>query len=203
MIPANPFNRPLGRAVLLPAILVSFLTPAVSQGPEGESTTATHLFVKRGTAEKHEPSATSVSRIMLTADQTNGRYSIIDDVFKPGMKTPPHKHAYHSETFLVLAGRMKWTVGGETDIIGPGDLVYIPPDTSHATEVLGDEPVHAIMLYEPGGYEIGLRQRAAARSARESGDPEAVQPRGRRSPNPYADFVPTAPRRPRAPSADR
>lgn len=203
MILAYLFNLPLGRAVLLAAVLVSFLTPAASQGPGGESTTATHLFVKRDTAEMHEPSATSVSRIMLTADQTNGRYSIIDEVFSPGMRSSPHKHAYHSETFLVLAGRMRWTVGGETDIIGPGDLVYIPPDTSHATEVLGDEPVHAIMLYEPGGFEIGLRQRAAARSARESGDPEAAQPRGRRSPNPYADFIPSAPRRPQAPPADR
>ncbi len=192
MMLANAFNLPLGRAILLSAILVSLLTPAASQGPGDESTTATHLFVKRDTAERHEPSATSVSRIMLTADQTNGRFSIIDEEFSPGMRSSPHKHAYHAETFLVLAGRMKWTVGGETDIIGPGDLVYIPPDTSHATEVLGDEPVHAIMLYEPGGFEIGLRQRAAARSARESGDPEAAQPPGRRPPNPFSDYIPTA-----------
>ena len=63
----------------------------------------------------------------------------------------------------MLTGRLQWTVAGETDVIGPGDLVYIPPDTSHWAEVVGDEPVHAIMLYEPGGYEIGLRLRAAAR----------------------------------------
>ena len=91
---------------------------------------------------------------------------------------------------MVIAGKMKWIVGGETDTIGPGDLVYIPPDTSHTAEVVGDEPVHAIMLYEPGGYEIGLRQRAAARRERDSTDPAGGQSRPRRPPNPYADFIP-------------
>ena len=107
----------------------------------------------------HEPSSNAITRVMLTADQTNGRYSVIDEIFKPGMRSSPHKHSYHSETFVVLEGRMQWTVGGETDVIGPGDLVYIPPDTAHQTEVLGDQAVRALMIYEPGGYELGLRRR--------------------------------------------
>ncbi len=189
---ARLFHAGFGGALLFAGIAADVLTPAQAQSHAEKSTTATHLFVKRDKAEKLEPSDTSVSRVMLTADQTNGRYSVIDEIFNPGMKTPSHKHAYHSETFMVIAGKMKWTVGGETDIIGPGDLVYIPPDTSHAAEVVGEEPVHAIMLYEPGGYEIGLRQRAAARRERGSGGPAGPQPRPRRPPNPYADFVPDA-----------
>ena len=84
--------------------------PARAESDADKGAAAAHLFVKRDKAEKLEPSSTSVSRIMLTADQTNGRYSIIDEMFKPGMKTPPHKHAYHSETFMVIAGKMKWIV---------------------------------------------------------------------------------------------
>lgn len=132
---------------------------------------ATHVFVKRDAAEKLEPSPNSISRVMLTADQTDGRYSIIDEIFKVGMKSFAHTHAYHSETFLVLDGQMKWTVGGETQIIGPGDLIYIPPDTAHRTEVVGDKDVHAIMIYEPGGYEHGLRRRISA-SPEQRKDPE-------------------------------
>ncbi len=75
---------------------------------------------------------TNRTRIMLTADQTDGRYSNVDEVFKAGMQSIPHTYTYHSETFLVLKGRMEWTVGGETQTIGPGDLVYIPPDTAHS-----------------------------------------------------------------------
>ena len=186
------FSAGVGGALLLAGIAANVPAPARAESDADKGAAAAHLFVKRDKAEKLEPSSTSVSRIMLTADQTNGRYSIIDEIFKPGMKTPPHKHAYHSETFMVIAGKMKWTVGGETDTIGPGDLVYIPPDTSHTAEVVGDEPVHAIMLYEPGGYEIGLRQRAAARRERGSTDPAGGQSRPRRPPNPYADFIPDA-----------
>lgn len=190
---ARLFKAAFCAALLFAGIAAGVAAPALAQSHAGKSTTATHLFVKRDKAEKLEPSDTSVSRVMLTADQTNGRYSIIDEIFGPGMKTPAHRHAYHSETFMVIAGKMKWTVGGETDVIGPGDLVYIPPDTSHTAEVVGDEPVHAIMLYEPGGYEIGLRQRAAARRERGSGgDAAGAPPRQRRAPNPYADFVPDA-----------
>ena len=189
---AKLFSTSFGNALLAVGIAAHTLMPAPAQSQSEASTTATHLFVKRDKAERLEPSANSVSRVMLTADQTNGRYSVIDEIFKPGMKTPSHKHAYHSETFMVLSGKLKWTVGGETDVIGPGDLVYIPPDTSHMAEVVGDEPVHAIMLYEPGGYEIGLRQRAAARRAGESAGPAGAPARPRRQPNPYADFVPDA-----------
>ncbi len=120
---------------------------------------AGHVFVKRAAVEALKPSATSISRVMLSADQTDGRYSIIDEIFKPGMKSFGHMHAYHAETFLVLDGQMKWTVGGETQVLGAGDLVYIPPDTPHFAEVVGDKDVHAIMIYEPGGYEYGLRRR--------------------------------------------
>ena len=185
----KPVMRQLGGFALLAGMAIALGAPLDAQAQATESKTATHLFVKRDLAERLEPSPTSVSRVMLTANQTNGRYSIIDETFNPGMKTSSHKHAYHSETFIVISGQMEWTVGGETDTIGPGDLVYIPPDTSHATEVVGDEPVHAIMLYEPAGYEIGLRLRAAARRAAGAADAAG---RPRRAPNPYSDYVPDA-----------
>ncbi|MYE11024.1 MAG: cupin domain-containing protein [Gammaproteobacteria bacterium] len=171
---------------VLAAGIAALTASGQAQGQAETSSPATHLFVKRANAETLEPSATSVSRVMLTADQTNGRYSVIDETFQPGMKSPPHRHAYHSETFIVLAGKLRWTIAGETDVIGPGDLVYIPPDTSHWTEVVGDEPVHAIMLYEPGGFEIGLRLRAAARREGQTGGPAGAP----RTPNPFADFIP-------------
>ena len=157
------FSTALGGAPLAAGIAAHAVMPALAQSQSQAAMIATHLFVKRDMAERLEPSGTSVSRVMLTANQANGRFRIIDEIFKPGMKTPPHRHAYHSETCVVLSGKLQWTVAGKTDVIGPGDLVFIPPDTSHATEIAGDEPVHAIMLYERGGYDIALRQRAAAR----------------------------------------
>jgi len=145
-------------ALVMVAIAAPLWTPANAAAEKAQSAVAKHLFVKRAEAEMYNlPNAES--RIMLTADQTDGRYSIVDEVFKAGMQSTPHHHTYHAETFLILKGQMEWTVGGETQTIGPGDLVYIPPDTAHAVKVLGKEDVHAIMIYQPGGYELNLRRR--------------------------------------------
>ena len=73
---------------LLAAEIAALSMPAQAQGQATAHTAATHLFVKRDNAETLEPSATTVSRVMLTADQTNGRYSVIDEIFQPGLKTP-------------------------------------------------------------------------------------------------------------------
>jgi quercetin dioxygenase-like cupin family protein len=153
-----------------------------------------HVFVKRAEAEVLKP-PNGESRIMLTASQTGGRHSIVDEVFKAGTRSFPHQHTYHAETFLTLKGQMEWTVGGETQTIGPGDLVYIPPHTTHAVKVAGKEDVHAIMIYEPGGYELNLRRRLSM-TPEQMNDPktmrmmmelsDVVPSGGTRPPNQYA-----------------
>jgi oxalate decarboxylase/phosphoglucose isomerase-like protein (cupin superfamily) len=56
----------------------------------------------------------------------------------------------------------------------PGDLVYIPPNAKHATKVIGDEDVHALMIYEPAGYERNyMRRRALTEEQRQ--DPEVMR----------------------------
>ncbi len=73
---------------------------------------------------------------------------------------PGHTHKWHAEIFYVLSGRMQWTVAGETQTLVAGDLIYIPPRAQHATRVLGDKPIRALMIYEPGGFEEGYMKRS-------------------------------------------
>ena len=40
------------------------------------------------------------------------------------------------------AGTAPWSIADERRDIGPGDLVYIPPDAVHSLETLGDDPIH-------------------------------------------------------------
>ena len=117
-------------------------------------------FHKAGATEIYS-GANSRTEFLLTAEESRGRFSIIDETFFPGMNSAPgHTHHFHSEVFYVMAGSMEWTVGDETDTVGAGDLVYIPPGAVHYTRVLGDEPVRALMIYEPAGYERGYFSRA-------------------------------------------
>lgn len=116
-------------------------------------------FHKAGATEIYS-GANSRTEFLLTAEESRGRFSIVDETFFPGMNSAPgHTHHFHSEVFYVMSGSMEWTVGEESDTVGAGDLVYIPPGFVHYTRVLGDEPVRALMIYEPAGYERGYFSR--------------------------------------------
>lgn len=92
-------------------------------------------------------------RVIINGDQSDGRQSILESSWTPKFSVPPHFHKKHAETFLILSGHVEWTIGGETHVMGPGDAVYIPPNTVHSVKVLGPGNMHSIMIQEPGGYE--------------------------------------------------
>ena len=141
----------------LAAMLLGMSYAAAQNGGGSESP----YFHKAGATEIHSR-GNSRTEFLLTAEESQGRFSIIDETFFPGMNSAPgHTHHFHSEVFFVISGSMEWTVGDEVDTLEPGDLVYIPPGIVHHTRVLGDEPVGALMIYEPAGYERGYSSRNA------------------------------------------
>ena len=138
-------------------LLVGMTHAAAQDGGGSESS----YFHKAGATEIYSR-GNSRTEFLLTAEESRGRFSIVDETFYPGMNSAPgHTHHFHSEVFYVISGSMEWTVGDETDTLGAGDLVYIPPGYVHHTRVLGDEPVRALMIYEPAGYERGYHRRSA------------------------------------------
>jgi len=40
---------------------------------------------------------------------------------------------------VVLKGRGKWKVGDEEKILGPGEIVYNPPNVPHSLQTLDEE----------------------------------------------------------------
>jgi quercetin dioxygenase-like cupin family protein len=67
-------------------------------------------------------------------------------------RTPPgrgpglHRHPYE-ETFIVEAGRIRFTVGDDVIEAGPGDIVVAPAAVPHAFVVVGDEPIRSINIH--------------------------------------------------------
>jgi quercetin dioxygenase-like cupin family protein len=51
-----------------------------------------------------------------------------------------HSHDLGGETFLVMRGEIEFTVDGETTVCQPGQLIYVPPRTTHAVRAVGAEP---------------------------------------------------------------
>jgi hypothetical protein len=51
----------------------------------------------------------------------------------------PHVHPIQTERFEVLAGRMRFRVGLNTRLAGPGDVVEVPPRVMHSFANAGDD----------------------------------------------------------------
>jgi quercetin dioxygenase-like cupin family protein len=66
----------------------------------------------------------------------------------PGMEARPHSHPFEQLVFI-LSGRVRFTVGDETVEVGPGELLYIPPDIEHFGDVVGDEPAVNLDVFAP------------------------------------------------------
>lgn len=52
------------------------------------------------------------------------------------------RHAHHNEQVAtVLSGRLRFAVGDEEAVVGPGESVVLPPDVPHEVEALEDAVV--------------------------------------------------------------
>jgi mannose-6-phosphate isomerase-like protein (cupin superfamily) len=76
----------------------------------------------------------------------------------PGV--PRHRHPTVEETLTVIRGKVgAWTQDKGERILGPGDTVCVPPNTTHAWRPVGDEEVRMLVTARPGArFEEMWRQ---------------------------------------------
>jgi quercetin dioxygenase-like cupin family protein len=111
-------------------------------------------------------------RFCLTASDTDGLCTLIEDRLKPGFQLALHLHRTHSETFYILEGQVTFVVEERTIIATPGTVIHIPPNTPHA--VHSAQAARLLTLYSPGGLE-GAMQAFAALTPDEAQDPAIAQ----------------------------
>jgi quercetin dioxygenase-like cupin family protein len=66
----------------------------------------------------------------------------------PGHAPRPHAHP-HEQIAYILSGRIRFYVGGDEHVLGPGSVLRIPPNVEHWGEVVGDEPVLNLDVFTP------------------------------------------------------
>ena len=75
----------------------------------------------------------------------------IEAIAPPGYSPPLHRHDFGSESFYVLEGRVRFVVGDEDAVYGPGDFIRVPPGVPHSFETLGDVPFRTLSVVAPAG----------------------------------------------------
>ncbi len=100
-------------------------------------------------------------RTILSAAKSGGAMSIVDTLSPLGSGPPRHIHHDAEETFIVVEGRIRLWVAGETSELGPGEAVVVPRGTEHTFQVIGDGPCRKFVILTPGGFEEFFAEMAA------------------------------------------
>ena len=67
--------------------------------------------------------------------------------FEPGSVVPDHAHP-HEQMGIMISGRLEFTIGGRTRVLGPGDQWSIPGGVRHSVRAL-DIPAVALDVFHP------------------------------------------------------
>ncbi len=84
-----------------------------------------------------------------------GRLFVGLNCFEPGQSQPVHAHAGADKFYLLLEGKARMTVGGETRDAEAGTVVWAPADVPHGVEEAYERTVMLVAIAPPPGGRSG------------------------------------------------
>lgn len=118
-----------------------------------------HLTV----ASADDPAAVHLSvvgntyTVLVSGEDTAGRYSLIDMYVPPGGGPPAHRHDFE-ESFTVLEGEIEATFRGEKLSLRTGQVIQIPANAPHQFRNNSAQPARLLCLCSPAGLEGMFRE---------------------------------------------
>jgi quercetin dioxygenase-like cupin family protein len=86
------------------------------------------------------------------------RLTVVDVTIEPGFGHDFHRHPEQEEMIIVTSGQIEQWIERESQMLGPGDSVYIDSDVVHASFNTGGETARLVVVLGPsvgeGGYEL-------------------------------------------------
>lgn len=110
-------------------------------------------------------------KMLLTAEQTKGSFSLVEIGLQPGNFVPLHTHEVEDEVFYVLEGTVEFEVEDEKIIAEAGTTVYVPKGTFHGFRHVGDAPARLFDLHTPGGFDQFFEATSTVCTDRAKGPP--------------------------------
>jgi quercetin dioxygenase-like cupin family protein len=117
--------------------------------------------------------------IKARAEDTGGALGVLEGRFPyQGYGTPLHVHSREDEAMYVLEGQIRFRVGDDEFVAGPGSWVWQPRGVPQAFSVESDS-ARALVVFTPGGLERmfeegGVPAEESAEPPQVEADPEAA-----------------------------
>lgn len=91
--------------------------------------------------------------ILLTGEETAGRFCLIDMYVPPGGGPPPHRHDFE-ETFVLLEGELEVTFRGAKSVARAGETIHVPANAPHQFHNKSEQqPARMLCICSPAGQE--------------------------------------------------
>ncbi len=108
--------------------------------------------------------------------ETRGRLTVAEFLNPPGFAPPLHRHLAEDELFYVLSGTAEFRCDGQAFAAGAGDFVLLPVGLPHTFLVGPDEPLRALQITTPSGFEDFAAAVGESASQRRLPDPGPLDP---------------------------
>jgi len=95
----------------------------------------------------------SRATVKVGAEDTQGQLTVIEFLNPAGFAAPLHRHQFEDEMFYVLEGTARFRCDDAEFAAGPGDFVMLPVGLSHTFIVGADQPLRALQITTPSGFE--------------------------------------------------
>jgi quercetin dioxygenase-like cupin family protein len=116
---------------------------------------------------RHIAMVGDIYTILVSGDQTEGRYCLIDMLVPDGGGPPPHRHDFE-EMFTLLEGELAFTFRGETMTVAAPATVNIPANAPHVFKNVSGKTVHMLCMCTPAGIDeffLAVSDRVDSRSS--------------------------------------
>jgi quercetin dioxygenase-like cupin family protein len=77
-----------------------------------------------------------------------------------GSVVPEHNHP-QEQGGLVISGRIEFTIGGEANVLEPGDMFVIPSDVPHSVRVFPESDSKVLDIFSPCREDLEAKAAAA------------------------------------------
>lgn len=94
----------------------------------------------------------------VDAAETNGQFSIIEEVVPPGLGVPPNISHRETRVFYVVSGEFSMQVGAITRHVTAGDALFVPAGAINSLVNTGSEPGTLLASFTPAGHEEFLHE---------------------------------------------
>lgn len=132
----------------------TFSTPASGSPIPQDDPTRDLVLVRPDSDEglRHIALAGDLYTILLSGEQTNGQYCLIDMRVPPGGGPPPHRHDFE-EMFTVLEGQLQFTFRDEEVMVHSGQTVNIPANAPHFFRNTTESAARMLCMCSPAGQD--------------------------------------------------